>query len=156
MKHKNNKYHYNAVMGAGLFLAVLLGTSAWHAKAVAAESPDTAAVQECLLKALESAPGATTVDELRTKCRAEKMTAAKEKDKGIIEHRLYTDDDNVLRPFTLMAHRPNYILLANYNGDPNNEPWREATGDPDLELDNVEAQFQVSIKVPLAVDLFND
>jgi phospholipase A1 len=55
-----------------------------------------------------------------------------------------------------MAHRPNYILLASYNPNPNNEPWREVSGDPNLELDNVEAQFQLSIKVPLGVDLFNN
>jgi phospholipase A1 len=44
--------------------------------------------------------------------------------------------------------------VASYNKDPNNNPYQEATGDPNLELDNVESQFQVSIKIPLAVDLF--
>ncbi|NOQ67346.1 MAG: hypothetical protein GQ556_09060, partial [Desulfobacterales bacterium] len=116
-----------------------------------------AAVQECLLKALENAPGSMTVDELRDQCQTEQLTAAQnEKDEGLIEQRLYTDEDNVLRAFTLMAHRPNYVLLASYNSNPNNDPWREASEDPNLERDNVEAQFQVSIKVPLGVDLFND
>ena len=157
MKDDGKKNHYG-VLGAGMCLAAFLGFSACYGTAAATETaPDKAAVQDCLLKALENAPGGMTVDELRIRCKAEKMAAAKDqKDAGIIEARIYTDDENVLRPFTLMAHRPNYILLANYNADPNNEPWREATGDPDFELDNVEAQFQVSIKVPLAVDLFNE
>ena len=157
MKYQRRINHYGT-LAAGICLAATLGIFACNGDSVAAESaPDKTAVQDCLLKTLESAPGGMTVDELRARCKAEQMAAAKdEKDEGIVEARLYTDDNNVLRPFTLMAHRPNYILLANYNSDPNNEPWREATGDPNFELDNVEAQFQVSIKVPLAVDLFKN
>jgi phospholipase A1 len=123
MKHDGKKNHYG-VLGAGMCLVAFLGFSACYGTAVATETaPDKAAVQDCLLKALENAPGGMTVDELRIRCKAEKMAAAKDqKDAGIIEARIYTDDENVLRPFTLMAHKPNYILLANYNADPNNEP----------------------------------
>ena len=118
--------------------------------------PEMTADQECLLNALQAAPGSLTVDELRGKCPPGQITTVGKEDEGIVEARIYTDDKNVLRPFTLMAHRPNYILLAAYNPDPNNEPYREATGDPNLELDKVESQFQVSIKVPLAIDLFKN
>jgi phospholipase A1 len=118
-------------------MAAALGFFAFTGETAAADNaPDKTAVQDCLLKALETAPGGMTVNELRIRCKAEKMAAAKDqKDEGIVEARLYTDDNNVLRPFTLLAYKPNYILLANYNGSPNNEPWREATGDPNLELD---------------------
>ena len=137
-----------------LFLAVPL---LWGINSAAFAADMDAVMQECLLKALETAPGSMTVDDLRAQCQAEQIAAVKqEEDEGLIEQRLYTDEENVLRAFTLMAHRPNYILLASYNPNPNNEPWREVSGDPNLELDNVEAQFQLSIKVPLGVDLFNN
>lgn len=155
MKLESKKNHYGA-LGAGIFLTSFFGVFACHGAAAAGEGrPDVTAVQDCLLKALATAPGGTTVDELRSQCQAGQITVAKKKEhEGIIEGRLYTDEENVLRPFTLMSHKPNYILVANYNDDPNNEPWREASGDPNLEMDNIEAQFQVSIKVPLAIDLF--
>ena len=159
MKHKSKRYHSGALLRTGMFLvAAFLTFSACYGTAVAGDTaPDKAAVQECLLKALETAPGGMTVDELRAQCKAEQMTAAeKEEDKSIVAGRLYTDEENVMRPFTLMSHKPNYILLANYNSSPNNDPWREASLDPNLEMDNVEAQFQISIKVPLAVDLFKN
>jgi len=159
MKHKNKRFHSGALLGTGMFLvAAFLLFSACYGTAVAGDTaPDKADVQECLLKALETAPGTTTVDELRAQCQAEQMTAAeKDEEKSIIGARIYTDDENVLRPFTLMSHRPNYILLAAYNGDPNNEPYRESTGDPNLELDDVESQFQISIKMPLGIDLFKN
>ena len=137
-----------------LFLAVPL---LWGINGAAFAADMDAVMQECLLKALETAPGSMTVDDLRAQCQAEQIAAVKqEEDEGLIEQRLYTDEENVLRAFTLMAHRPNYILLASYNANPNNEPWREQSGDPNLELDNVEAQFQLSIKVPLGLDLFNN
>jgi phospholipase A1 len=146
-------------MGTRIFLvAAFLVFSACYGTAVAGDTaPDKAAVQECLLKALETAPGGMTVDELRAQCQAEQVTAAEKKEeKSIVDARIYTDDQNILRPFTLMSHRPNYILLAAYNSNPNNEPYREVTGDPNLELDEVESQFQVSIKVPLGIDLFKN
>ena len=159
MKYNSKRIHSEALMGAGIFLvaAFLVFATCYGTAGAGDTAPDKAAVQECLLKALETAPGGMTVDELRTQCRAEQMTAVeKEEDKSIVDGRLYTDEENILRPFTLMSHKPNYVLLATYNGSPNNDPWREASGDPTLELDNVEAQFQVSIKVPLAVDLFKN
>ena len=154
MKGRKKKTFSGLVKGLMLFSLVPLLTIS-TALAETAEAKQTA-LQECLLKSLETASGGMTVDELRAQCQAEKLTVAEKKDESIIEARIYTDDENVLRPFTLMAHKPNYILLASYNSDPNNDPWREASGDPNLELETVEAQFQVSIKVPLAVDLFKN
>jgi phospholipase A1 len=159
MEHYYKRINFGLVMKAGMFLAAFLLFSTGYETAVAGgAAPDEAAVQECLLKALETAPGSTTVDELRAKCQDEQMAAAEEKAeaKSIVDARIYTDDQNILRPFTLMAHRPNYILLAAYNNDPNNDPYREAFDDPSIELDDVESQFQVSIKMPLGIDLFKN
>jgi len=151
-----SKINYCGALGAGIFLAAFLGGIVCQEVAAAADSePDKTAVQDCLLRAIESAPDGTTIDELRDQCRAEKLTGADIEDESLLAIRSYTDADNVLRPFTLMAHRPNYILMACYNNSPNEDPWREDK-DSNAEMDTVEAQFQVSIKVPLAIDLFNN
>jgi phospholipase A1 len=137
-----------------LFLVVPL---LWGINSTVFAADMNAAMEECLNNEVQKAGDAVTIGELRAKCKAEKAPVAEKaekEEKGIVEARIYTDKGNVLRPWTLMAHRPNYILLASYNDNPNNEPWREVSEDPNLELDNVEAQFQVSIKVPLAIDLF--
>lgn len=69
--------------------------------------------------------------------------------------RLATDDKNVLKPFTLMAHKPNYFLIASKNFyGVNEEPFREQFDDPTLEVDDTEAKFQFSAKFPLAVNLY--
>jgi phospholipase A1 len=156
MGHGSKINYYGALM-AGIFLAAFFWVYVFHGETTAADSaPDKAAVQDCLLKALETALDGTTIDEMRAQCQAEKLTDGDTTDEGLLGYRIYTDDENVLRPFTLMAHRPNYILMACYNNSPNENPWREGYKDSGLEMDTVEAQFQVSIKIPLAVDLFNN
>ena len=59
MRHKNKRIHSGALMGTRIFLvAAFLVFSACYGTAVAGDTaPDKAAVQECLLKALETAPG---------------------------------------------------------------------------------------------------
>jgi len=153
----NSKKNYYGALRAGIFLTAFFGGLVCYGAATAAESsPDKTAVQDCLLRALETAPDGATIDELRAQCQAEKLTDDDNKDDSLLATRIYTDDENVLRPYTLMAHRPNYFLVACYNSDPNNDPFRDVIDDYDPDLDNVEAQFQVSIKVPLGVGLFNN
>jgi len=123
--------------------------------AAAESSPDKTVEQDCLLRAIETAQGGVTIDELRAQCQAEKQADENTEDDSFLATRIYTDDENVLRPYTLMAHRPNYFLVACYNSDPNTDPWRSGPDDSEPDLDNVEAQFQVSIKVPLGVELFS-
>jgi phospholipase A1 len=56
-----------------------------------------------------------------------------------------------------MTHKPNYILIGAYNGsgyDP--KLWQEAYNEPDLQWEDTEAQFQLSVKFPLLVNLFDD
>jgi len=151
-----SRINYCGTLGAGIFLAAFFGGLVCHGVAAAADSAaDKKAVQDCLFMALETAPDGTTIDELRAQCQTETLTGADTEDESLLASRIYTDADNVLRPFTLMAHKPNYILFACYNSSPNEDPWRELEEDSHDELDNLETQFQVSIKIPLAIDLFD-
>ena len=144
-------------LGTGILLAAFLGGLVCQGIAAAEDSaPDKKAVQDCLLMAMETAPEGTTIEELRTQCQAKTLTETDTEDESLLATRIYTDDENVLRPYTLMAHKPNYFLVACYNSDPNDDPFRGVIDDQDYDLDNYEAQFQVSIKVPLGVELFNN
>ncbi len=78
-------------------------------------------------------------------------------EKDLVDKRLEADRVNVLRAYTLMPHKPNYILLASNNSSGYNpEPFREQYNDSTIELDDTEAKFQISIKMPLAIGLFED
>mgnify|MGYP000438142695 CR=1 FL=1 len=119
----------------------------------------------CVLRWAEQAAGSTTLDEIRAQCaltpestRVEESAAATE-DAPLpaVEKRLAADRQALDRPFTIMAHRPNYFLVAAWNErgwDPT--LYQEQSGDPAYENDDVESQFQISLKVPLAVGLYVD
>lgn len=62
--------------------------------------------------------------------------------------------------FVITPHRPNYIIPFSFNTSPNQEPFsalsEEFLGDDSaFNLDNLEIEFQLSLKVVLAEQLFN-
>lgn len=78
-------------------------------------------------------------------------------EKDPLNKRMEADRVNVLRAYTLMPHKPNYILFASNNSSGYNpDPFREQYNDSTIEIDDTEAKFQISIKMPLAVGLFED
>ncbi len=73
-----------------------------------------------------------------------------------VEKRLSTDEENILKPFTIMSHKPNYIFGAAYNSEGYSaEHHEELSGGRSIEFDDVEVQFQISVKTPLGIGLFN-
>lgn len=114
---------------------------------------------ECMTNRMQQANDEMTIGELRLQCQKQLRDGSfvtEEKQVGVVSERLRQDEQNVLEPFTLMAHKPNYILFATYNASGYNpDPYREQYKNPSLELDDTEAQFQVSIKTPLAIGLFD-
>ncbi len=61
-------------------------------------------------------------------------------DRRISYERQYADN-----PFFILPHRTSYILPLSYNDAPNDL----AFGDQDVQLDEVEAKFQISFKLPV-------
>lgn len=114
---------------------------------------------ECMREMMQFADDTTTIGELRSRCQMRMIyetSATEETQTPVLTKRVKKAKENVLQPFTLMSHKPNFILFAahNLNGY-NPEFYRQAEGDPSVELDDTEVQFQISIKMPLAVDLWN-
>jgi len=117
-----------------------------------------AVMQECLIKSMQKADDATTIGELKAACEAELVTPAlaAEPDAGVaevegtaLEQRLDKEKETVSNLWTITPHRPNYLLLGNYNfSSMNEQPWESATG-ADVDLNNMEAKFQISFKFML-------
>ncbi len=130
-----------------------------------AVSEELTDLQRCILKMYEEVGDEVTMGEVREKCRAntggttvgdvDEKKATPDDQANILDKRLATDDRNVLEPFTLMAHKPNYFLIASHNFSGNNpEPFQDQFDDPTIEVDDTETKFQLSAKFPLMVNLF--
>lgn len=68
---------------------------------------------------------------------------------SILDRRVEIEKETQFKPFVLTPHKPNYLMPYTYNWFPNQAPF--ASGD---ELQNEEIKFQVSIKFPIADELF--
>jgi phospholipase A1 len=120
-------------------------------------------LEECMMQAMKTAPGKTTIADLRLLCDKKIATGTEAETVELIpqlqsvEDRIHKDREHVLQPFTLMTHKPNYLLFASYNASSYNPvPFQEEFNEPDYNLDDVEAKFQLSVKFPLLVNLAND
>lgn len=146
-----------------LLLAIFL-VCAPGSPVVAAEEPGIS--QQCMLDLLQNGPADMTVGEIRQQCiqkddEAEgAATGAGVKTSpatGSASSRMAADRKVVTSPFSILAHKPNYFLLGAYNF----KGWdatlyRQVSNNPDYFNKKVEGQFQISLKVPLALDLFGD
>ena len=57
------------------------------------------------------------------------------------------DDEAKQGAFLFRPHRPNYFLPVKYSTSPNNTPFQDTFAPPDLGLDPVEAELQLSFKI---------
>lgn len=147
-----------------LIIALLAGSL--FVQVAMADTPSFDA--QCAANLLASADDDMTVREIRESCRAEHNLESQEAQdlidiaddaspppENVVDRRLESDRRLIAEQFSILAHRPNYVLAAvyNFNG------WDTAILDSgansqNYENDDVEAQFQISVKVPLAIGLF--
>jgi len=119
--------------------------------AFAAETAKTS--DQCMLELISIGEDDLTLGEIRKQC-ADPVTQTPA---GKAQKRLAQEREASERPFSILAHKPNYMLVAAYNfegWDPT--LYQQQSDDPTYTNDDVEAQFQISLKVPLARNLFGN
>jgi phospholipase A1/A2 len=92
-------------------------------------------------------------DEERLKC-YDKLAGRKSREKGSYFSQLWELEEGAPRgKYTIKLHRSTYVLPFTYNESPNLDAVREA--DPDEDLKKAEVTLQLSLKVKLWQDIFN-
>ena len=160
MKPLNSKYFRRVQTVAVLLVLLTPGLPAY--------ADDAAKIDEqCLINLLQIGEDGMTLGEIRDQCsqatpdpvateQVVKQDTDTDAETGRVEARLHADREAAARPFSLLAHKPNYLLAAAYNFEGWAPEWYQLTDtDPDYTNKDYEAQFQISLKVPLALDLFN-
>lgn len=70
-----------------------------------------------------------------------------------VTERIEEEQRNLDERFTLLSHRPNYIIPFSHWSDPNEAPYAPVDGQ---RLEAQEAKFQLSIKVPVIRRVFDE
>lgn len=147
---------------------------------VASATPkaDANATEICLLERLRSMPPTATLAEVRQSCQpsneakgASALASAVEpvagtdgglKGKGEAEVAVASTSSRLAgewaaydNPYALTLNRPSYLVLGRQFSQPNSAPLQSAFPEVAPALDSNEAKFQISLKVPLALNLFD-
>jgi len=111
----------------------------------------------CMITLMRQAGDDVTLGELRTRCNERIDTGSEPLEQvAAVDKRLQIDRTNVLQPFTLMAHKPNYFLAGAYNAEGYDATlYKQQYDDPSIVTDDIEAQFQISLKTPLWVNVLD-
>lgn len=135
---------------SGISMLGLLATSS-----AVAETPS--AHELCLLEAIKQGSGDTTLESVRKQCELDALVSTSPienvegtEQENLIDQRLEAERKTSLEPFSLVAHRINYIFPITYSDRVNKKAY-ESTRRGD-ELRKEEAEFQISFKVPMNYD----
>ncbi|MBM5107770.1 phospholipase A [Vibrio parahaemolyticus] len=114
----------------------------------------------CLLETMKKSNGEETIESIRKQCELDTVTStapvesttkeSEEPQESLIDKRLESEKQTAFEPFSLVAHRINYILPFTYSDRVNKRAYADTKyGD---ELRKEEAEFQISFKVPMNYD----
>lgn len=145
-------------------LSLTYGSILFIITAFPAHATNSTEYENCILQKLSLADENTLAFDLNNACIPpaqnynNKEIAEYSTAKAIspIHDRLSIEKSNEFKEFTLTPYKPNFILPVSYNHSGYNPDFhRQQFNEPDLEFDDTESQFQISIKTLLALDLFN-
>ena len=116
-------------------------------------------VERCVMQQFNNGDAALTLAQIREKCAAisvqrnnfeplAEAPPANEPSTGAISNRILREKMTEFQPYVITPHKMNYILPAFYTNAINTENYLIA-GDTDSNLEDIEAKFQISLKVPL-------
>ncbi len=115
--------------------------------------------ETCLMEQLSKAADGMTLGELRALCAQTRVPqpdpAPPAASLAIISQRYAEEAKIEASPYAITPHRQNYILLASYNQKtPDSTPYSRDVQTDGPKAKKLETKFQLSVKVPVLVDLF--
>ena len=140
------------------FRRVVFASAVWCiASNVSVHTLAAGELDQCMRDKMATAADHVTLGDLRRQCQQQTIDGNNglARQRGAVEQRLEQERHNALRSFSIMPHRPNFILPVAYNSHGYKaEHHQRANNDDTYTFDPTEAQFQISIKSPLVVGLF--
>ncbi|MGM8227951.1 phospholipase A [Cellvibrio sp. ARAG 10.3] len=155
------------LLASGLLLSAVSTQAQTSATDITIPTPD---LNACLRSSVTGAADDMSVEELKAACiillekkvlsqsdelETQTISEKPRNERRALNERMTIEALNRTNRFTLTPHRRNYIMLASYKDDPNNEPYIAA----DHQLQNLrhtEAEFQLSVKILLREGIFDD
>ena len=111
-------------------------------------------IDKCIQERMLLAGNSVTIGQLRERCQKQLADTGEHTRETNVQRRLRLEKSTLDNPYVISAHKPNYLLLAASNDDTNEAPFATQFPSEDTSLEDTEVKFQISVKFPIAVDLF--
>ena len=124
---------------------------------VSEQSKDERYFEQCLLDAIKSESKSSTIEQIERLCANKIVVEVLEKksgkkiELGALANRIMSEKRTAFNPYVITPHRMNYILPASVTDGINSKAYTEVPNWAQ-HLEDTEAKFQISIKVPLLTD----
>lgn len=129
--------------------------------------PSAEVLNQCLQASVVGAAESMTVAELKQACRLlhaqqsastqiEQEAVASANQEPVLNQRMTLEALNRSNRFVLTPHKRNYILPISFTRHPNTTPYRAADNEILSDLSKTEVDFQLSIKILLRENIFDD
>ena len=133
----------------------------------------SATIDECLQEQLAVLADTVTIGELKAICEQQQILSgdAQLEEQSPAMQSLVTEDEPALaesalarrlsledannNPFTLLPHKPNYLIISNNMSSPHDAPFQEAFPNRNIHFQPWETKFQLSFKVPIVRGIYN-
>ena len=109
-------------------------------------------ISACLYEKIKYASDDDTIGALKTECLEDAKSSTI---RSAIKTRLIYQEMQQENPFSLQAHKPNYIILSNNLASPNEQPFDDVDPGRGFDFQPWETKFQLSVKVPVVRNLIN-
>ncbi len=108
--------------------------------------------QACLAEKLNEVGGEVLVSQIRQECDVE-VNGPKDTSKaGAISKRIMSEQKTAFNPYVITPHKMNYILPVSVSDGINRKVYQQAAPSWSENIEDHEAKYQLSIKVPLNYD----
>ena len=108
---------------------------------------DNSPMTACLSDQLATANNSVTVGELKQHC--QENTTEKRTHQSALKRRQLFEKNSGWNAFSLLPHKPNYIIASYNNSEPNKEPFEATFPTDNVDLQHLETKFQLSVKLPI-------
>lgn len=108
-------------------------------------------IATCLSNLLSTADDNVTVGELRQLCQENSPNPITHQ--SALKRRKLFEKNTGWNAFSLLPHKPNYLIASYNNSEPNKRPFETAFPSNNVDLQHVETKFQLSVKLPIVQNL---
>lgn len=117
-----------------------------------AQTEMSAGVEACISEKIKTSSANTLISQVRAECQIEVEKPQNDATQGALSQRIISENATKYNSHVITPHKMNYMLPVSVTDNRNTEVYREPADSWSENIEDHEAKYQLSLKVPLNFD----